>query len=246
MDTPGFDDTSIDYMDITAKILNWLAQNFKDGTRLNGIIYLHSLRNPRMTFSSNASLRLFRNLCGDEFENVVLGTTFWDIVGEEVGCQRESEMRRSFWGPLLRRGANIARITRDRDVCLELIEDMAARNGKMILKVQKDIVLDGRDMCQTSAWRQALKDSQGLQARQRVDKEYNTKMAQSVQRHQKDTARHDRRFGRKKKQKKSELARAKRSMPGESAFSTMEWEERDKIDSQRGAHIAQLNSLYNH
>jgi hypothetical protein len=46
-----------------------------------------------MEGSALRNLRMFRKLCGEDFmKSVVLGTTFWDKVGEEQGADREKEL----------------------------------------------------------------------------------------------------------------------------------------------------------
>ncbi|KAK3369259.1 hypothetical protein B0T24DRAFT_533244 [Lasiosphaeria ovina] len=163
VDTPGFDDTVLGYEEVVSRILEWLAA-------LDGIIYLHSLNSPRMTYSSKASLRMFRRLCGSEgFSRVILGTTFWDPIAEE----RESQLCNWFWPEMIEKGSQVARIFPDRASGLRQIEAIAriARGSPMSLRFLSEIAADsaGRvDVSTTSAYRQTLRDLQGPEARQKL------------------------------------------------------------------------------
>ncbi|KAH9214365.1 P-loop containing nucleoside triphosphate hydrolase protein [Leptodontidium sp. 2 PMI_412] len=78
VDTPGFDDTTRSDSQITEKILTWLKTSMIEGTRLNGVIYLHRISDTRMAGTALRNNRMFRKLCGaDAFKNIILATTFW-------------------------------------------------------------------------------------------------------------------------------------------------------------------------
>ena len=96
VDTPGFDDSSMSDEEVTTKILQWLRSSYVNGTRLNGIIYIHNITKSRIQRSAYNNMRLFRQLCGDgALGNVILATSFWDQVTPSVGAKRERELENS-------------------------------------------------------------------------------------------------------------------------------------------------------
>ncbi|KAJ9602758.1 hypothetical protein H2200_012538 [Cladophialophora chaetospira] len=142
-DTPGFDDSSMSNEEVTRKILQWLELSYRSGIRLNGIIYIHDIRKPRVQGSAYKNMRLFNQLCGEgALENVILATSFWDQVTESVGAQRELELKTSkdFWANMVAKGSEVVRLEADRSFRLEILERIAAKN-KVDLLVQKETVL---------------------------------------------------------------------------------------------------------
>lgn len=104
MDTPGFDDSARSDAEVLKEASAWLARSYASSVRLSGIIYLHRINQPRMQGSAKSNILLFRQLCGDNaLQNVVLATTWWDVVEEGLGVSREQELmdKREFWGFML-------------------------------------------------------------------------------------------------------------------------------------------------
>jgi hypothetical protein len=100
-----------------------------EGTRLNGVIYLHRISDPRMGGTALRNNRMFRKLVGaDALKNVILATTFWEGIPPQVGAQREKELcsNPDFWGGMLERGAKMAKLTKTRESGLALLEKISA------------------------------------------------------------------------------------------------------------------------
>lgn len=98
------------------------------------------------------NLRMFRKLCGEDFlENVILGTTFWDAVGEETGRGREDELLETdgFFKEMKDRGCDVVRISNDRDECLELLSRFAAKQPS-VMRIQKEL-FEGKSLDETAA-----------------------------------------------------------------------------------------------
>jgi hypothetical protein len=103
VDTPGFNDTFRDDRDILREVTGWLAAAYSQERKITGIIYLHPINQPRMEGSSVLSMTVMQRICGSEnFRNVILVSTFWDVVDERTGIQKERELCESprFWGEL--------------------------------------------------------------------------------------------------------------------------------------------------
>ncbi|KJX95148.1 hypothetical protein TI39_contig4131g00001 [Zymoseptoria brevis] len=113
VDTPGFNDTDLNESDVLKAIADWLDWDYRNRPqmRLNGIIYLHNVMDPRMLGSSLRNLKMFRDLCGqDPLRNVLLVTTRWGMarrVDMEQAERREEQLRtdRKFWAGMLAGGA---------------------------------------------------------------------------------------------------------------------------------------------
>ena len=94
----------------------FLLSFFSGGRRLNGLIYVHRISDPRMGAISKRNLRLFKQLCGeDSLRNVCITTTNWDRVTKDEGDRWELELRENpnFFKPLIDEGAQLARHYKD-------------------------------------------------------------------------------------------------------------------------------------
>jgi len=154
VDTPGFDDTYRKKEDIVKVILDWLSTSFRSGKRLSGIIYLHRISDPRMQGSALSNFRMLQMLCGDNaFQNVVLVTSFWDMVDASIGKAREAELRNKeeFWAKMVRKGSKIERYNRNDPTSTDNILGIMERFLPCVLKAQKEVVIDGKDPLQTEA-----------------------------------------------------------------------------------------------
>ncbi|KFY98985.1 hypothetical protein V498_01084 [Pseudogymnoascus sp. VKM F-4517 (FW-2822)] len=155
IDTPGFDDTFGSDADILKLVEEWLTSSYKSNCLLSGLLYLHPVNKPRVDGSSLRSLKLFRALCGEKnFANVVIGTTFWDSIGDlRIGLQREKELCESadFWGPMMRKGSRVVRfLSRDYSTAAGILLDMA-KKSPCVFQIQEETVIQGKSLQDTSA-----------------------------------------------------------------------------------------------
>ncbi|KAF7353274.1 hypothetical protein MSAN_01515300 [Mycena sanguinolenta] len=114
IDTPGFDDSCPEMTDtdILKQIANYLCEEYDGRRKLDGLIYVHRITDPRFGGQSIRNLRMFKELCGAEtFKNVVVLTTFWDSVSEAQGQKREDELTKGskFFKDLIAGGAHLMR-----------------------------------------------------------------------------------------------------------------------------------------
>ncbi|KAK0516513.1 hypothetical protein JMJ35_001116 [Cladonia borealis] len=154
VDTPGFNDTYQNESQILAKLADWLSSTYRDGRRLSGLIYLHSIAKSRMSGTSRLNLSVFQNLCGQHsYENITLCTTFWGSVDPCVGESRESQLftRDDFWGNMIRKGAKTERIHDYSDLVSRRVLLRFADKGEIVLTVQKEMVDDKKPLEQTAA-----------------------------------------------------------------------------------------------
>jgi hypothetical protein len=85
IDTPGFDDTQISYVELLRTLAAALGGMSLNGdVRFAGFVYLHRITDQRVSGSSLESLRIFEKICGEEnFPYVVLATSMWNLLGKE-------------------------------------------------------------------------------------------------------------------------------------------------------------------
>ncbi|KAG6811107.1 hypothetical protein H0H92_008954 [Tricholoma furcatifolium] len=112
VDTPGFDDTYVADSEILRRIATWLAQSYSANMTLAGVIYLHEISQTRMLGTARKNLDMFNKLCGDAAtKNVILATTKWSEVPEELADRREVQLRDRHWDSMIKLGARLRRFT---------------------------------------------------------------------------------------------------------------------------------------
>ncbi|MCJ1314184.1 hypothetical protein MMC25_007864 [Agyrium rufum] len=153
IDTPGFNDTKRSDQEVLAAIMKYLSEEYEMGQLLSGIIYLHPISCPRVQGSMMNQIRVLKELCGSEaFDNVLLGTTFWEEVELAKAEAREEELFSTdcFLGDMKDFGAKPTRVYQDREHCIELIQSFAVKERKA-LKIQRDLAKPGARLESTSA-----------------------------------------------------------------------------------------------
>jgi hypothetical protein len=152
VDTPGFNDTHKSETEVLQDLASWLRGTYEKNTRLNGIIYLHSLVNVRMEGSALRNLKMFRQLCGKEpLKNVILATTFWSKVAKDDALRREEQLKTTpeFWGDMIDRGSIIKRLA-NRKSALEIV-GLLIQKPQVTLQIQHELVEDQKSLVDTAA-----------------------------------------------------------------------------------------------
>lgn len=153
IDTPGFDDTSRTDDQVLRQLASWLSFAYQQGYRLNGMVYLQTIGEPRMKGSHLTNLRMFQEMTGlDNMESVVLTTTMWDKTDREIGKKRELELmeKDNFWQPMIQRKSRVKRFMNDRQSALEIVGILVEKN-KMVPKLQHEMNVEGKNLDQTNA-----------------------------------------------------------------------------------------------
>ncbi|KAH0559030.1 hypothetical protein GP486_004368 [Trichoglossum hirsutum] len=106
IDTPGFDDTSLDDMEILASIASRVEA--KNLPRIVGVIYFHRITDKRLTGMSRMNLQISRAICGEQFyPHIILVTTMWNTIPNETvtneAVEREKQLLQlpAFWGDMI-------------------------------------------------------------------------------------------------------------------------------------------------
>ncbi|PPQ76188.1 hypothetical protein CVT26_009362 [Gymnopilus dilepis] len=153
VDTPGFDDSRTQFTDteVLKKISEFLVNEYKGNRKLNGIIYLTRISDPRFGGQSTRNLNMFKSLCGSEtFKNVVVLTTFWDHVSASEGAEREAELKENFFSKFVAGGARFMRHDRTIESALRVLAHVNTLAPRHV-RIQEEIVLEGKKLEETEA-----------------------------------------------------------------------------------------------
>ena len=166
IDTPGFNDTTIEDAEILEKISAFLATvsviyisrfarsdlpfRYKHEVKLAGVIYFHRISDERWRRSDTRSFGWLRRICGeDTLRNVVLMTNMWGNVNPKVGAAREKQLAAEFVRPALDKGAQLLRNGNTTESAHEIIR-VILRNHRSALQVQQELIDEGRKFDQTT------------------------------------------------------------------------------------------------
>lgn len=175
IDTPGFNDTFRSETQVLKDIADFLEQAYKSNIRLNGIIYLQALTDRKMYGSSLRNLKMFRELCGDDpLKSVILATTGWGDAQKAGNLDKammnetQSQNDPDFWQPLIKRGAAVGRFMDTKESALEMILKLGKRTP-VILKIQRELVDDSKDLIDTSAGQAVNEEIKKLEAKYKAE-----------------------------------------------------------------------------
>ena len=115
--------------------------------KLAGIIYLHRITDNPMpaTGRPHCDLNMFGELCGDQaVKKVMLVTTMWDKVQQDIGARRERDLVEKYWRTMIDYGASTARFLNSAGSAWEIVD--------LILK-QHETEYENRVELEVSSWR---------------------------------------------------------------------------------------------
>ncbi|KAJ7587373.1 kinase-like domain-containing protein [Mycena floridula] len=169
VDTPGFDDSEKSDYEILVALSQWLVQTYKRQNILTGVLQLHRISDTRMRATSLRDLKMVKELCGDNaLANIIHVTTCWDRVTEEIGAQREQQLKSEFWNAYIQNGSRIARFHSDFRSAWQILGLLDVTTPRPLL-LQKEMVDQKKKLRQTSAF-QSLVDWWKHQVVRRVRK----------------------------------------------------------------------------
>ncbi|KAF8183961.1 P-loop containing nucleoside triphosphate hydrolase protein [Pholiota molesta] len=159
VDTPGFDDTYIDDVEILRRISVWLGNRkpYEKGMKLGGVIYLHDITQTRMLGTTRRNLDMFQKLVGkDALKCVVLATTKWNLVDARIGTERQKQLKDQFWKRMVDAGSQIIRVGKDA-ASLEVVNGILGRinvkqsDANESLAIQDEVINMGKFIPETEA-----------------------------------------------------------------------------------------------
>jgi hypothetical protein len=120
---------------------------------LAGILYFHRISDNRMAGTPLKNLRMFHELCGKKaLRNVILVTTMWSEVDQEVGSRREEALRQKYWKGMIDEGSSTARYKGTLSSAWEILDHIIqdAHRRKAVL-LQTEMVDMRMQLPETSA-----------------------------------------------------------------------------------------------
>ncbi|KAN0097943.1 hypothetical protein V8E55_002389, partial [Tylopilus felleus] len=141
IDTPGFDDSreGVTDTDILEKIVRFLEPEEGERRKLNGIIYMHRISDPRVGGVSRKNLRMFHSLCGDaNLKNVRIVTTNWSRVDKEEGDHREEALRIGAFKSLLDAKAGMCRHLNTMESARAIMSELIPLKS-VTMQIQKEL-----------------------------------------------------------------------------------------------------------
>ncbi|KAL0065532.1 hypothetical protein AAF712_007443 [Marasmius tenuissimus] len=155
VDTPGFDDSRTDAIndtDVLKMISGFLVREYDAQRKLNGLIYIQRINEPRFSGQSARNLRMFKNLCGTQtYQNVVVLTTHWDSNDpNDVKERREHELKTKFFKELVSGGAKFMRHDRTLPSAYGVLEHIFTLTPKNV-QIQQELCVEKKTLEETSA-----------------------------------------------------------------------------------------------
>ncbi|KAL4078024.1 P-loop containing nucleoside triphosphate hydrolase protein [Scleroderma citrinum] len=160
VDTPGFDDTFVSDTQTLRNLAEWLKTTYKQKVMLSGLLYFHRISDNRVAGTPLRNLNMFKELCGrDNFKNVVLVTTMWSEVLEDVGLQREEELQNDFWKAMINLGSTTHRFHLTEESAWEIINAISVSlpEERRPLLIQQEMVDENKPLHKTSAGKTVLR-----------------------------------------------------------------------------------------
>ena len=128
-----------DYFALMDYINDLCVNSYRKQFRLAGLLYLHRISDNRVAGSSLRYFRLFQQLCGDDFSNIVLTTTMW-CEDKQMGTAHEEELMSDFWRPMIACGSPVKRFLYTRESAFEILSPFFAEVQKRsVLHLQHEI-----------------------------------------------------------------------------------------------------------
>lgn len=156
------------------EIAVFLSSTYQSKAKLTGLIYLHRISDNRIAGSALRNLRMFKELCGeDAYKHVVLATSMWSKENPRVAEGREQELINDggFWKVMKERGSSVMRWLGGADSANDIVERLlkARRaHGAVSLKIQRELVDEGRTLVDTSAGQEVNREMSEL--REKLEK----------------------------------------------------------------------------
>jgi hypothetical protein len=84
---------------------------------------------------------MFNKLCGkDAAKNIILATTKWDQVQQDVGDQREGQLAGTFWQDLIRIGSRTVRFSRTTQSAWAVVDSIVDEDPINDVLIQQELV----------------------------------------------------------------------------------------------------------
>lgn len=156
IDTPGFNDSERVDTDVLMDIATWLTLAWEKNIKLDGVIYMHGIHDPRMKGTDVTHLKMFKRMTGfDNMKMVVLVTSFWNTTDPAVAQSRENQLKEKdgWWKEMLDKKASVMHFKNDKESSLQILDTILAKadEHKDFLKIQLEMNQDHKTIGETDA-----------------------------------------------------------------------------------------------
>lgn len=236
LDTPGFDDSVRENLDVLNDILSQLYTFAlrQDEIETRGVIFLHDISETRFGGSQKKTLGILKALVGDEhLGNVIVGTTMWSADSEKFGNEEERErsLLKDQWGGIYK----TVRIPKDdKGTAIRIIEDLFDRPPALLL-AQEEMLLPPHTTENTTVGRLAMPEGRlELEQLQKEHREQQKKFEKEAKRReeqfQKQSEDIKKKFDEEAKKQQEEANR--RSQEQERAWKAKQEEEMKRLEEE--------------
>jgi len=122
---------------------------------LSGILYFHRITDNRMMGTMTLeNLRAFEKLCGnDAMARLVLVTTMWDEMEDEVGDERLKELKSTYWKGMISCGSETFKYLNNPRSAKELLRRIADKSSEQrrVPVLQREISKWKKELRKTEA-----------------------------------------------------------------------------------------------
>jgi hypothetical protein len=127
--------------------------SYKRNIKLSGLLYFHRISDTRMTGTPLKNLRMFQELCGrDALRNIILATTMWVDVEEQVGLQRQKELEKNYWKGMISQGSKAFRFLNTPESAWAILDHfLRPAHERQAVQLQEEMVDLGRQLSGTKA-----------------------------------------------------------------------------------------------
>jgi GTPase Era involved in 16S rRNA processing len=174
VDTPGFDDTTRPDAEILKEMVHSLLALHDSNVRLAGIVHLHRITDPRFSGTAVKNLEILQRLCGpSNFDSVALVMNMWDSIDIDTATQRASELRQTFWAPMLQGNSKMASHAGTRESALQIVRALTGNaKPRLVLSIQHELAVEGKTLDTTAAGQYVQKEMLEAQEKHQQDMSY--------------------------------------------------------------------------
>lgn len=185
LDTPGFDDTHRSDTEVLQTVANALNELYESGRRVDGVIYMHPIIDPRMSGAALKSLGIFRRICGESyFPHIALVSTMWEsLKGTEARVAAEARLtdlieKPEFWADLVGRGSVAFQHDGSANSAMNIVKNLLKRSQQASLQLQLEM-RQGKTLAKTEAG--SFVEGEVLKMRESYEKEVERLRAEFLQ-----------------------------------------------------------------
>jgi hypothetical protein len=139
------------------------------GAKLAGVIYIHRISDDKFGGLAVRNFRMFRELCGETtLRNVILMTNMWGRVDPQQGAARERQLKDNYFKAAIDKGAQLRRHDNTPESARAILREIL-KNQPLALKIQRELIDEGKDIGQTAAGTELNREIRKLVEKHRIE-----------------------------------------------------------------------------